>query len=97
MSASDAGEAAVAYVIAQPCVGVKDGACLTVCPVDCIAPGRDDAAFREAAQLYIDARECICCALCVSACPAGAIFAEEDLPAEWAGFAAANARHFAVD
>ncbi|MBQ11918.1 MAG: ferredoxin, partial [Planctomyces sp.] len=24
------------YVITEPCIGVKDAACLEVCPVDCI-------------------------------------------------------------
>ena len=24
------------YVIAEPCIGVKDAACVDVCPVDCI-------------------------------------------------------------
>jgi NAD-dependent dihydropyrimidine dehydrogenase PreA subunit len=26
----------VTYIIAEPCVGVKDRACVEVCPVDCI-------------------------------------------------------------
>ena len=26
----------MAYVIAEPCIGVKDKACVNVCPVDCI-------------------------------------------------------------
>ena len=26
------------YVIAQPCIDVKDKACVEVCPVDCIHP-----------------------------------------------------------
>lgn len=26
----------MAYVIAEPCVGVKDTACVSACPVDCI-------------------------------------------------------------
>src|SRR5215203_747930 len=26
---------AVAYVIAQPCIGVKDNSCVEVCPIDC--------------------------------------------------------------
>src|SRR6266571_1372492 len=27
---------AMAYVITEPCIGVKDASCLDVCPVDCI-------------------------------------------------------------
>jgi NAD-dependent dihydropyrimidine dehydrogenase PreA subunit len=30
------------YVIAEPCIDVKDGTCVDVCPVDCIHS--DDAA-----------------------------------------------------
>jgi Na+-translocating ferredoxin:NAD+ oxidoreductase RNF subunit RnfB len=26
------------YVIAEPCIGVKDTACVSACPVDCIHP-----------------------------------------------------------
>jgi ferredoxin len=28
----------VAYVINEPCIGVKDNSCVEVCPVDCIHP-----------------------------------------------------------
>ena len=28
------------YVIAEPCIGVKDTACVDACPVDCIHPRR---------------------------------------------------------
>ncbi len=34
----EAGQIAMAYIIAEPCVNVKDGACVDVCPVDCIHP-----------------------------------------------------------
>ena len=30
------------YVIAQPCIDVKDKACVDVCPVDCIHPAEGD-------------------------------------------------------
>ena len=30
------------HVIAEPCVNVKDKACVDVCPVDCIHGGDDD-------------------------------------------------------
>jgi len=33
------------YIIAEPCVGLKDRSCVDVCPVDCIYEGED--------QLYI--------------------------------------------
>lgn len=84
----------MAFVIALPCIGVKDTACLVVCPVDCIAPARDDPGFAAAEQLYIDPGNCICCHLCVAECPVGAIYAEEDLPNEWKSFIARNADHF---
>jgi NAD-dependent dihydropyrimidine dehydrogenase PreA subunit len=29
----------MAYVIAEPCIDVKDKACVDVCPVDCIYEG----------------------------------------------------------
>jgi NAD-dependent dihydropyrimidine dehydrogenase PreA subunit len=32
----------MAYVIAEPCVGTKDTACVDVCPVDCIHPRKDE-------------------------------------------------------
>jgi len=31
----------MAYVIAEPCISVKDKACVEVCPVDCIYEGPD--------------------------------------------------------
>lgn len=45
------------YVIAEPCIGQKDGSCVEVCPVD-------------------------------------AVFAADQLPEQWARFAAINAAHF---
>lgn len=39
------------YVIAEPCIGVKDTACVDVCPVDVIHPRRDEAVFASASQL----------------------------------------------
>ena len=38
------------YVIAQPCVDVKDRACVDECPVDCI--------YEGARSLYIHPEEC---------------------------------------
>ena len=30
------------YIIAEPCVGLKDSACVDVCPVDCIYTRDED-------------------------------------------------------
>ena len=84
----------MAYVIAEPCIGVKDTACVAVCPVDCIHPTKDEAGFAEADQLFIDPGECIDCHLCVDECPVAAIFSDQDLPAEWASFIEKNAAHY---
>lgn len=84
----------MAYVITQPCIGVKDAACVTACPVDCIHPTKDEPGFAEATQLYIDPGECIHCNMCADECPVSAIFAEEDVPAEWGEFIEKNAAHF---
>ena len=76
------------YVIAEPCVGVKDKACVEVCPVDCIHGGDDDP------QLYINPQECIDCGACEPECPVEAIFEESALPAEWKSFTELNAKFF---
>ena len=85
----------MAYVIAQPCIGVKDTACVTICPCDCIHPTKDEAAFAEAEMLYIDPEVCIDCDLCAAECPVSAIFAQDDLPSEWRDFIRRNAEHYA--
>ena len=84
----------MAFVIAEPCIGSKDTACLDVCPVDSIHPRTEVAEFDSAPQLYIDPEGCICCAACVSVCPVGAIYAEEDLPDQWKHFIQINAAHY---
>ena len=87
----------MAYVIAQPCIGVKDTACVTVCPVDCIHPTANEAGFGDAEQLYIEPGECVCCHLCVAECPVSAIFDEDDLPEQWRSFIEKNAAYFRKD
>lgn len=82
------------YVIAEPCIGVKDTACVSACPVDCIHPRSDETAFADAAQLYIDPVECIDCGACVPVCPVSAIFAGSDLPQRWTQYANINAEHY---
>jgi NAD-dependent dihydropyrimidine dehydrogenase PreA subunit len=84
----------MAYVIADPCIGTKDTACVDACPVDCIHPRKDEATFEEEKMLYIDPVECIDCGACVPVCPVSAIFALEDLPTQWESFAKENADYF---
>ncbi|MXY59615.1 MAG: ferredoxin family protein [Chloroflexi bacterium] len=72
----------MAYIIAEPCVDVKDASCVDVCPVDCIYEG--DRMF------YIEPDECIDCAACEPVCPVAAIFAEDALPADQARFIEIN-------
>ena len=88
------GEIKMAYIIAEPCIGTKDTACVDACPVDCIHPKKDEAGFGETDQLFIDPVECIDCGACVPACPVSAIFAQDDLPEKWAHFTEKNATHF---
>ena len=82
------------YVIAKPCVGVKDTACVAVCPVDCIHPTREDADFAAAEMLHIDPDTCVGCGLCVDECPVRAIFHIDDVPAEWRDFIDRNAAYY---
>ena len=76
------------YVIAEPCVGVKDASCVDVCPVDCIHT------TDEAPLYYIDPDECIDCGACEPECPVTAIFAEDALPAQWNNYIQINADFF---
>jgi len=84
----------MAYVIAEPCINVKDSACVDACPVDCIHPKKDEEKFATEQMLYIDPVECIDCGACVPVCPVSAIFAADDLPDKWADFAQKNASFF---
>ena len=76
------------YIIAEPCVDVKDTACVEVCPVDCIHGTDDDK------QLWINPEECIDCGACEPACPVQAIFPEEEVPEKWKAFIAKNYEYF---
>ena len=84
----------MAYVIAEPCIGTKDVACVDACPVDCIHPKKDEPGYGDSAQLFIDPVECIDCGACVPVCPVSAIYAADDLPEKWADYQAKNAEHF---
>ena len=78
----------MAFVITQPCVGVKDASCVEVCPVDCI---KSD---EISAQYFIDRDECIDCAACVDPCPVDAIYPEDECPPDMRHFIQVNADFF---
>lgn len=88
------GEISMAYVIAEPCIGTKDTACVDACPVDCIHPKKDEAPHADSNMLYIDPVECIDCGACVPVCPVSAIFAADDLPDKWKEYEGKNAQYF---
>ncbi len=73
------------FVITEPCVGVKDKACVGVCPVDCIYD------FEGEPQLYIHPDECIECGACQPVCPVSAIFMDAEVPAGQEKYTALNA------
>ena len=83
------------YVIAEPCIDLKDLSCVEVCPVDCIHPTENEPGFAEVNQLFIDPEECIDCDACVEACPVDAITPEDSVPAGWQHYIEVNAAYFA--
>jgi len=82
------------YVIAEPCIGVKDKSCVAVCPMDCIHEGTVTVDGVTYDQLFIDPAACIDCGLCEPECPVDAIFLDDELPAEWQRFAEVNAEFY---
>jgi ferredoxin len=73
----------MAYVIAEPCIDVKDKSCVDECSVDCI--------YEGPRMLYIQPEECVDCDAGV---PVTAIFTRDDVPGEWKQFTAVNAEWF---
>ena len=86
----------MAYVIAEPCIGTKDAACVDACPVDCIHPKKDEEKHAAVEMLYIDPVECIDCEACVPECPVEAIFRDGKVPAKWSSYIALNAERSAA-
>ncbi len=70
------------FVVTDNCILCKYTDCVEVCPVDCFHEGPN--------FLVIDPDECIDCTLCEPECPANAIYAEDELPADQEPFLALN-------
>ena len=82
------------FIICEPCIGVKDTACVDSCPVDCIHPRSDEPDFEPHQLLYIDPEECIDCGACVPECPVEAIFPEAEVPEKWSDYVGINYKCF---
>ena len=65
----------MAHIITALCL--RDGACVDVCPVECIIKGMPEA---EWPWFFIDPNTCIDCGACVPECPYEAIFPESEIP-----------------
>ena len=71
------------YVVTDNCIKCKFTDCVNVCPTD---------SFREGPNfLVIDPDWCIDCSLCVSECPAEAIYRDDQMPENQQAFIALNA------
>lgn len=77
------------HVITDLCI--RDGACVEVCPVECIVPGKPEDRWP---WFYIDMDTCIDCGACVPECPVEAIFPEEDVPVQFGAAPAKNKAFF---
>lgn len=66
------------HVITSLCL--RDGGCATVCPVECIVPGKPEDKYP---WFYIDPDTCIDCGACVPECPWEAIFPQDEVPAAY--------------
>jgi ferredoxin len=66
------------YTITDMCL--RDGGCSTVCPVECIVPGKP---VEEWPWYYIDPETCIDCGACVPECPYLAIFPLDEVPTKY--------------
>ncbi len=78
------GRRIMAFVVCEPCVRCKYTDCVAVCPCDCFHEGEN--------CLVIDPERCIDCDACTPECPAGAIYADRDVPEKWVEYVELNAR-----
>lgn len=63
------------HIITRLCL--RDGACVDVCPVECIIPGIPEEKWP---WYMIDPEVCIDCGACIPECPYEAIFVEDEVP-----------------
>ncbi|MFQ3647140.1 MAG: ferredoxin family protein [Anaerolineae bacterium] len=66
------------HIITSLCL--RDGACMEVCPVECIVPGKPEDQWP---WYFIDPDTCIDCGACIPECPFEAIFIEEEVPSAY--------------
>lgn len=60
----------MSFIIGNRCIGVKDSACISACPIDeCIVEGEE--------SMFINPELCIDCGACLPACPVDAIYDSE--------------------
>ncbi len=71
------------HTVCEPCNDCKYTDCVVVCPVECF--------YQDDTMLYIDPVDCIDCEACVPECPVEAIFAEANVPSQWASYTPLNA------
>lgn len=69
------------YVVTENCIKCKYTDCVEVCPVD---------SFHEGPNFLVISDECVDCDICVAECPAGAIYAEEEVPEDQVHFIELN-------
>jgi ferredoxin len=67
------------HVITSLCL--REGSCATVCPVECIVPGKPSDQYP---WYYIDPDTCIDCDACTPECPMEAIYTDDAVPAAYA-------------
>ena len=61
----------MSYIIGEKCIGVKDGICIEVCPIE-------DTIVEGDESMYINPDTCIDCGACIYECPVEAIFDSEE-------------------
>jgi NAD-dependent dihydropyrimidine dehydrogenase PreA subunit len=76
----------LSFIITLACLDRLDGACVAVCPVDCI--------YEGLRARYINPTECIDCGACEPVCPVQAIYNRHDVPNHLKSFIDDNAAFF---